>query len=104
MMQAFVMDEFRARYLLTYALYLAVETLKREEDPAWNDINDMEEMLNQDPELARLFRESHVLKTARKLGWVMPSGPLTEEIIREAREWIEWHNNIVQLFPKPESP
>jgi len=83
------MDEFRARYLLAYALYLATEALKREEDPPWNDIHHMEELLNQDPQLATVFRESDVLKAARKLGWVMPNGPLTDKIIQEAREWIE---------------
>jgi hypothetical protein len=104
MMQALPMDEFRARYLIAYALHLASEALKREENPPWNDINDMQALLDQDPQLAAVFRESEVIKTALKLGWVMPSGPLTEEIIREAREWTEWSTSNVVKFPNPESP
>ena|SRR5215469_8933471 len=104
MMQAVAMDEFRARYLIAYALHLASEALKREETPPWNDIRDMQELLDQDPQLAAVFRESEVIKTALKLGWVMPSGPLTEAVIQEAREWTEWSTSNVVKFPNSESP
>ena len=98
------MDEFRARYLLAYALHTAIDALKREENPPWADINDMQELLDQDPQLAAVFRESEVIKVALKLGWVMPNGPLTEEIIQQARDWTECSTSNVVKFPAPDSP
>ena len=64
----------------------------------------MEELLNRDPELATVFRESEVLKTACKLGWVMPSGPLTDKHIQEALEWTEWSTSNVVKFPNSDNP
>ena len=105
MMQTSSLDNSRIRYLLTYALCLATAALKTEENPPWDDIKDMEKLLDFEPQFVALFRQIDVIRAARKLGWALPAGPLTEEIIQEAREWIEWHSNVVQLFPKkPKSP